>query len=77
MFRAKIYAPKPLICCFAFRLERLSSETKSLIQKASTVKREGLLYKQKLEKRCSDLQKAEAEVLKQIFQVNQFVCSIF
>ncbi|KAG7034769.1 WPP domain-associated protein [Cucurbita argyrosperma subsp. argyrosperma] len=44
------------------RLERLSSETKSLIQKASMVKREGLLYKQKLEKRCSDLQKAEAEV---------------
>lgn len=44
------------------RLESLSSETKSLIQNASMVKREGLLYKQRLEKRCSDLQKAEAEV---------------
>ncbi|XP_038881885.1 WPP domain-associated protein [Benincasa hispida] len=44
------------------RLGSLSSETKSLIQNASMVKRECLLYKQRLEKRCSDLQKAEEEV---------------
>ncbi|KAL0542615.1 hypothetical protein IC582_017686 [Cucumis melo] len=44
------------------RLKRLGSETKSLIQDASMVKRDRLIYKQRLEKRCSDLQKAEAEV---------------
>ena len=75
--RAKIYAPKAFICSFVFRLESLSFETKSLIQDASMVKRDGLIYKQRLEKRCSDLQKAEAEVLKQIFQANQFVSFIF
>ncbi|KAG7026419.1 WPP domain-associated protein [Cucurbita argyrosperma subsp. argyrosperma] len=44
------------------RLESLSSETKSLVQNASMLKRASLLFKQRLEKRCSDLQKAEAEV---------------
>ncbi|KAI9197617.1 hypothetical protein LWI28_001641 [Acer negundo] len=44
------------------RLDSLSSELVALIQKANIVRRTGLMYKQKLERRCSDLQKAEAEV---------------
>ncbi|KAF2317896.1 hypothetical protein GH714_041216 [Hevea brasiliensis] len=44
------------------RLEALSSQLSSLIQEAIKLKKTGLLYKQRLEKRCSDLQKAEAEV---------------
>ncbi|KAJ9163205.1 hypothetical protein P3X46_022901 [Hevea brasiliensis] len=46
----------------SLRLETLSSQLSSLIQKAIKLKKTGLLYKQRLEKRCSDLQKAEAEV---------------
>ncbi|KAK2644808.1 hypothetical protein Ddye_020003 [Dipteronia dyeriana] len=44
------------------RLDNLSSQLVALIQKANIVRRTGLMYKQKLERRCSDLQKAEAEV---------------
>ncbi|CAK7345907.1 unnamed protein product [Dovyalis caffra] len=46
----------------SLRLENLSSQLGSLFHKTSMLKRMGLLYKQKLESRCSDLQKAEAEV---------------
>lgn len=45
-----------------FRLDCLSSQSKGLILKANVITRTGLSYKQKLERRCSDLQKAEAEV---------------
>ncbi|KDO75248.1 hypothetical protein CISIN_1g002225mg [Citrus sinensis] len=45
-----------------FRLDSLSSQSKRLILKANVITRTGLSYKQKLERRCSDLQKAEAEV---------------
>ncbi|KAK9223531.1 hypothetical protein WN944_011976 [Citrus x changshan-huyou] len=45
-----------------FRLDSLSSQSKGLILKANVITRTGLSYKQKLERRCSDLQKAEAEV---------------
>lgn len=44
------------------RLNKLSSQSCLLIQKANILKRTGLLYKQRLERRCADLQKAEAEV---------------
>ncbi|KAJ4847028.1 hypothetical protein Tsubulata_039454 [Turnera subulata] len=44
------------------RLECLTLQLGSLMQKASKLRRTGLQYKQKFEKRCSDLQKAEAEV---------------
>ncbi|KAL3612914.1 hypothetical protein D5086_003934 [Populus alba] len=43
-------------------LENLNSQFGSLIQKVSILKRTGFLYKKNLESRCSDLQKAEAEV---------------
>ncbi|KAJ6752518.1 hypothetical protein OIU85_002890 [Salix viminalis] len=46
----------------SLRLEDLISQSGSLIQKASILKRTGFLYKKKLESSCSDLQKAEAEV---------------
>ncbi|KAI5572158.1 hypothetical protein POPTR_011G164400v4 [Populus trichocarpa] len=46
----------------SLRLENLSSQSGSLIQKAGILTRMGFLHKQKLESRCSDLQKAEAEV---------------
>lgn len=44
------------------RLKNLNSQSHLLIQKANILKRTGLLYKQRLERRCTDLQKAEAEV---------------
>ncbi|KAH7568454.1 hypothetical protein JRO89_XS06G0001600 [Xanthoceras sorbifolium] len=44
------------------RLDNLSSQLVPLIQKANIVRVTGLMYKQKLERRCSDLQKAEDEV---------------
>ncbi|XP_022716464.1 WPP domain-associated protein-like isoform X2 [Durio zibethinus] len=44
------------------RLENLSSQSGSLIQMANILKRKGLQYKQNLERRCSDLEKAETEV---------------
>uniref|UniRef100_A0A5B7BJP8 Putative WPP domain-associated protein n=1 Tax=Davidia involucrata TaxID=16924 RepID=A0A5B7BJP8_DAVIN len=44
------------------RLEDSSSQLSSLIQKANRLGRTELLYKQGLERRCSDLQMAEAEV---------------
>lgn len=44
------------------RLKKLSSQSRLLIQKANILKRAGLLYKQRFERRCADLQKAEAEV---------------
>ncbi|GMI77448.1 hypothetical protein like AT2G34730 [Hibiscus trionum] len=44
------------------RLENLSSESDSLIQMVNMLKRKGLHYKQSLERRCSDLEKAETEV---------------
>ncbi|XP_057971931.1 WPP domain-associated protein [Malania oleifera] len=46
----------------SFRLEDSTSQLSSLIQRAIVLRRTGVLYKQRLEKRCSDLQKAEAEV---------------
>ncbi|KAG8652118.1 WPP domain-associated protein isoform X1 [Manihot esculenta] len=46
----------------SFRLETLSSQLSSLMQKANTLRKTELLNKQRLEKRCSDLEKAEAEV---------------
>ncbi|XP_037497753.1 WPP domain-associated protein-like [Jatropha curcas] len=47
----------------SLRLEELCSQSNSLIQKANALKREEFLYKQRLERRCSDLQKAEAEIM--------------
>ncbi|KAJ0018893.1 hypothetical protein Pint_11256 [Pistacia integerrima] len=44
------------------RLDNLSSQLRALIQKAKVIKGTGLMYRQKLERRSSDLQKAEAEV---------------
>ncbi|GMI93205.1 hypothetical protein like AT2G34730 [Hibiscus trionum] len=44
------------------RLENLSSRSGSLIQMINILKRKGLQYKQSLERRCSDLEKAETEV---------------
>ncbi|KAK8500310.1 hypothetical protein V6N12_068798 [Hibiscus sabdariffa] len=44
------------------RLENLSSQSGSLIQMINILKRKGLQYKQGLERRCSDLEKAEIEV---------------
>ncbi|XP_062161255.1 WPP domain-associated protein [Alnus glutinosa] len=46
----------------SLRLEKLISESRSLIPNANVLQRTGLLYKQRLERRCSDLEKAEAEV---------------
>ncbi|XP_002523187.2 WPP domain-associated protein [Ricinus communis] len=46
----------------SLRLEHLSSQLSSLVQDANKLRRTGLMYKQKLEVRCSDLRKAEAEV---------------
>lgn len=56
-----------------FRLDNLSSELVALIQKANIVRRTGLMYKQKLEKRCSDLQKAEAEVNQKLIWFHGFM----
>lgn len=47
---------------FVFRLNNLTSQSHLLKQKANVLVRRGLLYKQRLEKKCSDLEKAEAEV---------------
>ncbi|KAK3016131.1 hypothetical protein RJ639_007674, partial [Escallonia herrerae] len=44
------------------RLEHSRSQLSSLMKKANTLRRTGLLYKQKLERRCCDLQLAESEV---------------
>lgn len=44
------------------RLENSSSQLRSLIKKANVLRRTEFHYKQRLEKRCSDLQMAEAEV---------------
>ncbi|CAK9141174.1 unnamed protein product [Ilex paraguariensis] len=44
------------------RLQCLKSQLSSLIQQACLLRNRGLMYKQRLERRCSDLQKAEAEV---------------
>ncbi|KAF3450297.1 hypothetical protein FNV43_RR06377 [Rhamnella rubrinervis] len=44
------------------RLKNLGSQSRMLIQKANILRRTGLLYKQRLDRKCSDLQKAEAEV---------------
>ncbi|XP_072988929.1 WPP domain-associated protein-like [Typha latifolia] len=44
------------------RLNALNSQHNPLVQQAILLKRKGLWYKQMLEMRCSDLQKAEAEV---------------
>ncbi|KAG8639223.1 hypothetical protein MANES_14G123600v8 [Manihot esculenta] len=46
----------------SLRLETLSPQLNSLIQKANVLRKTGLLDKQRLERRSSDLQKAEAEV---------------
>ncbi|XP_041023743.1 WPP domain-associated protein [Juglans microcarpa x Juglans regia] len=46
----------------SLRLENLISESHLLIPKANLLQRTGLLYKQRLERRCSDLEKAEVEV---------------
>ncbi|TQE12057.1 hypothetical protein C1H46_002451 [Malus baccata] len=44
------------------RLKSLGSQLRFLKQKANVIVRRGLLYRQRLEKKCSDLEKAEAEV---------------
>ncbi|CAM8921625.1 unnamed protein product [Rhodiola kirilowii] len=44
------------------RLEDVRTQLSYLIKKSNIQRRTGLLYKQRLEKRCLDLQKAEAEV---------------
>ncbi|KAK9936928.1 hypothetical protein M0R45_013748 [Rubus argutus] len=44
------------------RLKNLTSQSHLLQQKANVLVRRGLLYKQRLEKKCFDLEKAEAEV---------------
>ncbi|KAL5577395.1 hypothetical protein UlMin_019094 [Ulmus minor] len=44
------------------RLKNLSSRSRLLIQKANLLKGTASLYKQRLDRRCSDLQKAEDEV---------------
>lgn len=44
------------------RLQNSASHLQSLNQKANTLRRTGALYKKRLERRCLDLQKAEAEV---------------
>ncbi|GAB2267667.1 hypothetical protein Dimus_002651 [Dionaea muscipula] len=44
------------------RLESSNLEVNSFIKKANILRRTGSLYKLRLEKRCMDLQKAEAEV---------------
>lgn len=44
------------------RLDNSAFQLHSLIPKINNLRRTRLLYKEKLEKRCSDLQKAEAEV---------------
>ncbi|KAF8408774.1 hypothetical protein HHK36_004843 [Tetracentron sinense] len=44
------------------RFENLNVQCNPLIQKANLLRSTGLVYKQRLEIKCSDLQKAEAEV---------------
>ncbi|KAF8041693.1 hypothetical protein BT93_A0330 [Corymbia citriodora subsp. variegata] len=44
------------------RLDAVGSELSSLRKKAVALRRMGSIYQQRLERRCSDLQKAEAEV---------------
>ncbi|GAB4840706.1 hypothetical protein Ancab_021473 [Ancistrocladus abbreviatus] len=46
----------------SLRLENSTFQLNSIIRKANVLQRTRLLYRQRLEKRCSDLQKAEAEV---------------
>lgn len=46
----------------SLRLENLSSESRLLIPNANVLRRTGLSYKQALERKCSDLEKAESEV---------------
>ncbi|GLT70038.1 hypothetical protein SLA2020_421390 [Shorea laevis] len=46
----------------SLRLENLISESRLLIPNANVLRRTGLSYKQRFEGRCSDLEKAEAEV---------------
>ncbi|GMH21061.1 hypothetical protein Nepgr_022903 [Nepenthes gracilis] len=46
----------------SLRLENSTAQLHYLVQKANVLRRTGLLYKQRLEMRCIDLQKAEAEV---------------
>lgn len=48
--------------CFFFRLEHANCQLTPLMQKADILRRTSLRYKQRLERRYSDLQKAEAEV---------------
>ncbi|KAG5620448.1 hypothetical protein H5410_005666 [Solanum commersonii] len=45
-----------------FRWKHSSCQLNSLVKKTNSVRRTVLLYRQRLEKRCSDLQMAEAEV---------------
>lgn len=54
---------------FFSRLETLSPQLNSLIQKANVLRKTGLLDKQRLERRSSDLQKAEAEVCHYLLNV--------
>ncbi|KAL8171731.1 hypothetical protein V2J09_023535, partial [Rumex salicifolius] len=44
------------------RLENSTFQLGLLVKKVNVLRRTGLLYKQRLDRRCSDLQKAEAEV---------------
>lgn len=62
-FRPGLLAQEPLIqSAFVFRLEKLISESHLLIPKVNVLQRTGLKFKQRLARRCSDLEKAEAEV---------------
>ncbi|KAL0290319.1 UNVERIFIED_CONTAM: WPP domain-associated protein [Sesamum calycinum] len=45
-----------------FRLEDTNSQLKTFSKMATVLRRTGLTYKQKLERKCADLQMAEAEV---------------
>ncbi|XP_020096320.1 WPP domain-associated protein-like [Ananas comosus] len=47
---------------FEDRLENLSHQCNSVVEQANLLNKKGLWYKEMLEIRCSDLQKAEAEV---------------
>lgn len=64
---------------FVFRLEHANSQLTPLIQKANILRRTSLRYKQRLERRYSDLQKAEAEVclLKPSFKLLFDLCGFW
>lgn len=52
-----------LYCVKLFRLANTRSELTFLIKAANVLKTTGIIFKQKLERKCSDLQMAEDEVI--------------